>query len=287
MWTVSSRIRDFHSSHFTSNHVRNPSSTGSPPGLRPADHSFNPWSFLHMNALLLIHFQCSSPAVQTPWPVLTLTLGYSKHVCPFSTSAIEIEFWRFIPFAGYYDFKFYPIHSGNDDILITLSALSHIEQLTIHSAFHYVVVSDSEKWGLYSPIPAITQLFSTNTPSLKHLFLNFDFSVGSFHPVQTKSLPWSLLSEIICTPLAHLLSTIYAFECPGSSSALSVQAVLRPGGAYSSHLSTAPGPKPRAIPQYIIHSLLSDSKELMQFVEKGIITPSVPASFNKNDSLYF
>jgi len=139
-----------------------------------------------------------------------------------------------------------------------------------------------ELWGLYSPIPAITQVFSTNTPSLKHIFLNFDCTIGSFQPVQTKSLPWYLLSEVICTPLAHLLSTIYAFECPGSSSALSIQVVLRPGGAYSSHLSTAPGPKPRAIPHYIIHSLLSDSKELMHFVEKSIITPSVPASFNIN-----
>jgi len=142
-------------------------------------------------------------------------------------------------------------------------------------------------WGLYSPIPAITQLFSTNTPSLKHLCLSFDCTIGSCHSVQSKSLPWSLLSEVICTPLVHLLSTIYAFECPGSSSALSIQVVLRPGGAYSSQIPTAHGPKPRAIPQYIIHSLLSDSKELMQFVEKGIITPSVPASFNINDSDYF
>ena len=140
-----------------------------------------------------------------------------------------------------------------------------------------------ELWGFYSSIPTITQLFSTNTPSLKHIFLNFGCTIGSWRPVQTKSLPWSSLSEVICTPLAQLLSTISAFECSGpSSSAVSIQVDFRSGRAPSG----APGPTPRAIPQYIIHSLLSSSKELMPFVEQGIITPFVLTSFNINDSDY-
>jgi len=145
-------------------------------------------------------------------------------------------------------------------------------------------MATEELWGLYSPIPAITQLFSTNTPSLKRLSLNFDCTIGSRSSVQAKSLPWSLLSEAICTPLVHLLSTISAFE--SSSSAVSIQVDLRPGGAFSSRYFL-PRPTPRAIPQYIIHSLLSGSNELMRFMEQGIITPSVSTSFNINDSDYW
>ena len=167
-------------------------------------------------------------------------------------------------------------------IPVTLSTLPHLERLIIRTVLHYVAIN--ELWGFYSPIPAITQLFSTNTPSLKHIFLNFSCTIGSYRSVPAKSLPWSSFSEVICTPLVHLLSTISAFGCPGSSSAVSIQVDLRPGGASSSYLVRTPGPMPRAIPQYIIHSLLSSSKELMPFVEQGIITPSVPTSFNINDS---
>ena len=65
--------------------------------------------------------------------------------------------------------------------------------------------------GIYSPIPAINRLFSSNTPSL-----DFDFTILSQNLVQTVSFPWSLLLEVICTPLIHLLSTLSAFQCSGS-----------------------------------------------------------------------
>ena len=195
----------------------------------------------------------------------------------------------YLPFAGDYDFNMPLIGYGaTKKIPVTLSTLPHLKQLTIRATLHY---TDHDRlglwslWGFYSPIPAITQLFSSSdTLSFEVLNLDFDFSIQGQSLVQTKSLPWSLLSDVICTPLVHLLSTISAFERSISSSAVSIRVNLRLRGA--SRPLTLRGSFYRAIPLNVIHSLLSGSKELMQFMAQGmlVVTPPVPTSLDIDDS---
>lgn len=195
-----------------------------------------------------------------------------------------VEYCTFTWFAAYYDFNVYPIvHKAIRDIPVTLSELPCLEQLTIRASLLYFPKSSArERWGCYSPIPAITRLFSSNTPSLKRLGLNFVCTIAGEDLVQAQSLPWSLLSEVICTPLIQLLSTIFAFEHSGSSSAVQVD-------LHFAYLMIIPKHDLRVIPLNIIHSLLSGSKELMELVEQGRLTviPPVPTSININDSEYW
>ena len=188
----------------------------------------------------------------------------------------------YLPVVGYYDFNTPIIHGATSNIPVTLFTLPHLEQLTIRATLHYCDYTvGPRQWGFYSPIPAITQFFSSpNTSSLKRLDLNFIFSIGSQNLVQTESLPWFLLSEVICTPLVHLLSTISASECSGPSSAVSIQVDHRLE-ALNRQLTTHESIH-RAIPLNVMHAFLSCSKELMQFVEQGrlIVTPPFPTSLN-------
>ena len=209
---------------------------------------------------------------------LDLNLGLTQSRTSFSTSIIE--YCIFIPFVGYYDFNIPPVvHDATESFFpVILPTLPHLEQLTIRATLHYI--SDSwimGRWGFYSPIPQITQLISSNKPSLKRLILNLACTVRGNCLVQTKSLPWFSLSEVICTPLVHLLSKTLAFERSGSSS---IQVDLCLGGVLTGHLSN----NLRTIPLNLIHSFLSGSKELMQFVEQGrlLVTPPVPMSSNIN-----
>ena len=196
-------------------------------------------------------------------------------------SAIE-HAHSYLPVLGYYDFNTRIIHGATSNIPVTLFILPHLEQLTIRATLHYCNYTvGTRQWGFYSPIPAITQLFSSpNTSSLKRLNLNFIFIIASENLVQTESPPWFLLSEVICTPLVHLLSTISASECSGPSSAVSIRVDLRLE-ALNRQLTTHESIH-RAIPLNVIYALLSYSKELMQFMEQGrlIVTPPFPTSLN-------
>jgi len=191
----------------------------------------------------------------------------------------------YLPFVGssYYDFNTPIVYSATRNIPVTLSTLPHLEQLTIHATLHYcgyIGILGTKESGFYSPIPAITQLFSSpNTSPFQRLDLNFNFTNQSERSVQTTPLPWSLLSEVICTSLVHLLSTISVFECSGPSPAVSIKVNLRLG-ALTSHPPITYGSMKKSIPLNVIHSFLSGSKELMQFVERGrlIVTPPVPIS---------
>ena len=207
-----------------------------------------------------------------------LNLGLARTRTSF-LDILQLNNCTFTPFADYYDFNIPLItHDATtiQTIPVTLSTLPHLEQLTIRAVLRYIATT--EQWGFYSPIPVIKRLFSSNIPSLKHLILDFDFTIVSPSLVQTESLPWSSLSEVVCNPLVHLLSTI--FECSGSSSSsvVSIQVDLRLDVPLTGHLSATPGPKPRIIPAYIIHSFLSKSKELMQFVERGRLTITPPVA---------
>ena len=194
----------------------------------------------------------------------------------------------FLPFPGYYNFNMPPNDDGaTKKIPVTLSTLPHLEQLTIHATLHYddhKCIGTSNMWGFHSPIPSIAQLFSSpHTPSFKCLNLDFNFDIRGQSLVQSQSLPWSLLSDVICTPLIHLLSTISAFECSVSSSSIRVDLRLR--GASTTHRPlTILGSMHRTIPLNVIHFLLAGSKELMRFVEQGrlIVTPPVPTSLDLN-----
>ena len=199
--------------------------------------------------------------------------------------------YSYLPFAGDYDFNMPLIdHGTTQKIPVTLSTLPHLERLTICATLLYtdhVRIGLSSLWGFYSPIPTITQLFSSsNTLSFKLLNLDFYFTIQGQSLVQTKSLPWSLLSDVICTPLVHLLASISAFECSGSSSAVSIRVNLHLRWASTTSRSLTIG---RPIPLNVIHSFLAGSNELMQFVEQGrlIVTPPVPTSLDIDDPDYW
>ena len=211
---------------------------------------------------------------------LDIHLGLAK-----SRMSSAIYYCTFIPFADFYDFNSSSIdHGVTAKIPVTLSTLPRLEQLTIRATLHYIFESSSARQhGFYSPIPAITLLFSSNASSLKHLILDFDFTITSHSLVRTDTLSWSFISEVFCSPLVHLLSTLSASECSGfASSAVSIQVDLHLSGASFGHFSTTNRAGLRHVPIYIIHYILSGSKELMQFVEQGrlIVTPPVPTSFN-------
>ena len=134
--------------------------------------------------------------------------------------------------------------------LVTLPTLPHLEQLTIRATLHYIGKSSiTEMWGCYSPGPcdncslAIRHLSNT-------LALSQAFKPGHLYP----SWP-PFINNICIRVLGFLLRCVH--PTPPRS-----------------FINNNQNPTP----VHLHYSLLSNSKELMQFVEQCrlIVTPPVP-----------
>ena len=132
-------------------------------------------------------------------------------------------------------------------IPITLSALVHLENLTIYGTVHIKCLLANE-WTMTTSIPAITNVLKTS-PSLKRVSLSLFFIITNFQNFPIGLANWA--------PLVRLFS-----ESSVSSFNLHIKTF---GGVNRSECTT-------------ILTSLANCADLMKLVDKGVlvITPQIP-----------
>jgi len=175
-------------------------------------------------------------------------------------------------FTGFYDLYSSYIDHQDQVIPVTLCTLPYLERLTLRVELRYLFCTEygiNHTWGFWSAIPQITQLLSSNTSSiptsLKHITLHLNCTAND----QPQLFGSFSLSEVLVTPLVHLLSSISAFK---SSRASAINVILYLHGSASDEVPSGDD-ESRLMPMPLhILSPLFKSGELMPFVEQGMLS---------------
>lgn len=157
------------------------------------------------------------------------------------------------------------LDSPVENFPFTLSALQHLEELTVCAEVDFATIPGSfGKWDglprIYHPIPAIKNVMKTiSSQSLKFLKLDLDFAIDTYGRLPHSDSFWS--------SLVHLMA-----ESPFPCVKLDVRVAFCDLNGN------------RGIAPDIILNSLAESRVLMNYVNQGIlvITPELPVT-NEQD----